>query len=104
MKKLISIFAIIAIHFTALDLFAVGLDEAVRSALQKNEGIGQSRLQLQESEEYVRQIRGNIFPNLSLKGSSLKQPKLSDPVAAAFFPEEQTTTNLNLTQPLFRGL
>lgn len=34
----------------------------------------------------------------------MRQPRLSDPVAAGFFPEEQMTTNLTLTQPIFRGL
>lgn len=82
----------------------VSLDEAVQSAVEKNESVAQSWSKLQQSEEFVRQIRGNIFPTISLEGSYLRQPKLADPIAANIFPEEQTTTNLKLKQPLFRGL
>ncbi len=83
--------------------WAISLDEAVQSSLQKNEFVSQSRSQVKQSEEAVDQIRGNIFPTISLNASYLRQPRLADPIAAAIFPEEQTTTNIELTQPLFRG-
>lgn len=90
--------------FLSLPVWAVNLDQAVQSTLEKNELVGQSRSQVKQAEEAVDQIRGNILPNLSLNATYLRQPRLSDPVAAGFFPEEQTTTNLTLTQPIFRGL
>ncbi len=83
--------------------WAISLDEAVQSSLQKNEFVSQSRSQVKQSEEAVDQIRGNIFPTISLNATYLRQPRLADPIAAAIFPEEQTTTNIELTQPLFRG-
>ncbi len=104
MKNAVILLALFVSHFAAKNVFAVNLDQAVQSAVEKNESIAQSWSQLQQSEEYVRQIRGNIFPTVTLEGSYLRQPKLSDPIAANFFPEEQTTTNVKLKQPLFRGL
>ncbi|MES2803843.1 MAG: TolC family protein [Bdellovibrionota bacterium] len=83
--------------------WAVSLDEAVQSSLQKNEIVSQSKSQVKQSEEAVDQIRGNIYPTISLKASYLRQPQLADPIAASLFPKEQTTTNIELTQPLFRG-
>jgi len=103
MKKALLVLFLM-MNFTFKSAFAVTLEQAVQSAVEKNESIAQSWSQLQQSEEYVRQIRGNIFPTLTLEGSYLRQPKLSDPIAANFFPEEQTTTNFKLKQPLFRGL
>ncbi|MBX2995264.1 MAG: TolC family protein [Bdellovibrionaceae bacterium] len=82
---------------------AASLDQAVQSALQKNETVAQSREQLRRSEEQISQARSAIFPNLSLNASYLIQPKPSDPIAAEFFPEQQRTANFTLTQPLFRG-
>lgn len=71
--------------------------------MQKNELVGQSRAQLKQVEEQVNQTKGAIYPNLFLNGTYLIQPKPSDPIAQEFFPERQTTANLTLTQPLFRG-
>jgi outer membrane protein len=104
MKKALFLAVALVVNFSVNHVFAVTLEQAVQSAVEKNESIAQSWSQLQQSEEYVRQIRGNIFPTLTLEGSYLRQPKLSDSIAANFFPEEQTTTNLKLKQPLFRGL
>lgn len=104
MKNALILPIALIINLAATSVIAVTLEQAVESAVEKNESIAQSWSQLQQSEEYVRQIRGNIFPTLTLEGSYLRQPKLSDPIASNFFPEEQTTTNLKLKQPLFRGL
>lgn len=104
MKNALILIALAVVTFVVVQVSAVTLEHAVQSAIEKNETVAQSWSQLKQSEEYVRQIRGNIFPNLSLEGTYMRQPKLSDPIAANFFPEEQTTTNLKLTQPLFRGL
>lgn len=87
----------------SLPSWAISLDEAVQSSLEKNEFVSQSRSQVKQSEEAVDQIRGNIFPTISLNATYLRQPRLTDPIAAGIFPEEQTTTNVELTQPLFRG-
>lgn len=94
---LLALFITPAVH-------AVNLDQAVQSSLQKNEVVGQSRAQLNQAEELYKQVRGSILPTLSLNGSYLIQPEVSDPIAAEFFPDRQTTANFTLTQPLFRGL
>lgn len=88
----------------SVPLWAISLDQAVESALKKNESVDQSLYQLRQAEEIVRQTKGAILPSLTLNGTHLIQPKVSDPVAAQFFPETQTTANLTLTQPIFRGL
>lgn len=89
--------------FFSISARAINLDQAVESTLQKNELVGQSRAQLKQVEEQVSQVKGAIYPNLFLNGTYLIQPKPSDPIAQDFFPERQTTANLTLTQPLFRG-
>lgn len=90
--------------FLVLPVWAVNLNQAVESSLQKNESVGRNRADLKQAEERVSQARGSIYPNLSLNGTYLLQPKPTDPLAAQFFPQEQKTANLTLTQPLFRGL
>lgn len=90
--------------FLSLPVLAVNLDQAVESTFKKNETVGQSREQLYQSEELVKQFRGAILPNLTLNGTYLVQPKPRDPLAAEFFPDKQLTTNLTLKQPIFRGL
>jgi len=90
MKNALILLTFLVMNLAFTNVFAVTLEQAVQSAVEKNESVAQSWSQLQQSEEYVRQIRGNIFPTLTLEGSYLRQPKLSDPIAANFFPEEQT--------------
>lgn len=92
---------ILSISFSA---HAITLEQAFESALQKNEGAGQARERVIQAEEQVSQAKGAIYPNLSLNASHMVQPPVSDPLAKEFFPETQTTANLTLTQPLFRGL
>jgi outer membrane protein len=82
---------------------ALTLDEAFRSALQKNEVSGQSRERVNQAEELIDQAKGAAYPSLFLNATHLTQPAPSDPVARAFFPEQQTTANLTLNVPLFRG-
>ncbi|HEX4923113.1 MAG TPA: TolC family protein [Bdellovibrionales bacterium] len=94
--------AILILLFT-VNARAVTIDEAFKSALSKNESVGQSREQVVQAEERLDQARGAILPSLSLNATHLIQPKPSDPIAAQFFPETQTTVNVSATQPLFRG-
>ncbi|MFN8790428.1 MAG: TolC family protein [Bdellovibrionales bacterium] len=82
---------------------AVTLDEAFRSALSQNEVVGQARERVFQADEQYTQARGAIFPTLSFQASHLIQPQPENLIAREIFPEEQTTTNLNLRQPLFRG-
>lgn len=82
---------------------AVTLDDAVRSALEKSESARQSQEQLLQAEERLSQATGAILPNVALHATHQVQAKPTDPIARAFFPEKQTTANLTLTQPLFRG-
>lgn len=82
---------------------AVTLDEAVRSAIQKNEAAQQSGEQLKQAEEKVHQATGAILPSLFLNATHQIQAKTKDPLAQAFSPDRQTTVNFALTQPIFRG-
>lgn len=89
---------------SSISFAAINLDDAAKSTFQINESVGQSREKLRQSEEMVTKARGAILPSLFLNGTHLMQPKPSDPIAASFSPEHQTTASLTLTQPLFRGL
>lgn len=101
MRNFLLVLATISVSTTSYA--ALNLDDAVRSTLQINESVGQSRQRLRQSEEMVKQAKGAIMPSIALNGTHLMQPKPTDPIAAAFFPEHQTTASLSLTQPLFRG-
>lgn len=92
------------IFFLVVPSWAINLNQAVESSLQKNESVGRNRADLKQAEERVSQARGSIYPNLALNGTYLLQPKPADPLAAQFFPQEQKTASLTLVQPLFRGL
>lgn len=91
------------ILFFAFPSWSIDLDQAVQSTLQKNESVGQSQLQLQQVSEQQNQAKSLIYPSVKLNGTYFVQPPVNDPVAKDFFPEKQSTVNLNLTQPLFRG-
>ena len=82
----------------------VSLDETLRSALTKNETVGQSRERVFQAEERVSQTAGAALPTFSLNGVHQIQDRPNDAFARDFFPEKQTTLNLSLNQPLFRGL
>ncbi|KYG65911.1 transporter [Bdellovibrio bacteriovorus] len=90
--------------FLSQSAHAIGLDQAVQSSLQKNEVVGQSKEQVVQVEELKKQATGSVLPTIALEGSYLIQPEVSDPIAAEFFPDRQTTANVSLNQPLFRGL
>lgn len=95
---------ILGIFFSfAEPAYAVTLDEAVRSAIQRNESSLQSAEQLKQAEERVSQATGAILPSLFLNANHQIQAKSKDPLAQAFSPEKQTTVNFTLTQPIFRG-
>lgn len=83
--------------------YAIGLDQAVQSSLQKNELVGQSREQVLQVEEFTKQAKGAVLPKITLEGTYLIQPEVTDPIAAEFFPDRQTTAKIALNQPLFRG-
>lgn len=83
---------------------ALTIDEAFRSALQKNERAGQAAEEVKQAEERLDQAKSGPLPNLAFNATHLIQERVDDPVAREFFPENQTTTNLTLTQPLFRGM
>lgn len=93
-------FALSAFAFNAS---STTLEEAFQSALQKNEVVGQSRERVVQAEELVEQAESAPYPTLSFHASHLIQPQPKDPIAREFFPENQTTANFTLIQPLFRG-
>jgi outer membrane protein len=82
---------------------AATLDEAFRSALQKNESVGQQRELTHQAEERLKQARSGPLPTLALEATHLIQPLPKNEFAREFFPEKQTTIDAALTQPLFRG-
>ena len=82
---------------------AVTIEEAFRSALNKNEVAGQAREQVFQAQEQINQAKAAVYPSLSLDATYLVQPLPDDPIALEFFPDKQATANLHLNQPLFKG-
>lgn len=81
---------------------AATLSEAYRAAIAKSESVKQAAQRVVQSEETRTQIRGGIFPQLSLSASHQIQPELS-PAFREFSPPHQTTVALSANQALFRG-
>lgn len=98
--RAVSLIALLLLNFT---VHAASLDEVFRSAMQKNETVGQSREHVVQAEEQYKQYRSGPLPTLALEATHLIQPLPSDPFARQFFPEKQTTIDASLSQPLFRG-
>ena len=83
---------------------AVSLDEAFRAALRKNETVAIVGQNVVVARERVEQAGGSILPSVTLNGQHQMQDRPSDPIARQFFPENATTINATLSQPLWRGL
>lgn len=82
---------------------AVSFDEALRAAMTKHELVAQSRERVVQAEEKYSMAKSGPQPNIAFNATHLIQPKLENPLFREFSPERQTTTNLTLMQPLFRG-
>lgn len=83
---------------------AIPMEQAFRAALERNETVRQSRERVVQAEERVAQVKGGIFPDLSFHATYVLQPTPRDPIAAEFSPPRQTTAQLSVVQPIFRGL
>lgn len=99
MKLLNLVFILLTIQMAR----AATLEDAFKSALQKNEGVRVSQEHLIQAEEQLAQAKSTVYPNLSLNATYTKQPEVSNPQFRAFSPEEQTTAYLTLKQPIFQG-
>ncbi len=94
----------ILIYFFVLQSSAATLDEAFRSALEKNEIVLQSREKVVQAEAKLNVAKAAPYPTVSFEADYIRQELPSNPIAREFTPESQTTTNLRLKQPLFRGM
>ncbi len=82
---------------------ALTLDEALQSALSKNETLSQGHERVVQAGEVLNQAKSGPLPTLAFNADHTIQPPQSDPLFRAFSPEHQTTARVTLTQPLFRG-
>lgn len=89
--------------FFSISAQALTLDEALQSALQKNESVAQSTEKVRQAQEQADQAKAATLPSLNASATYFMQPEHPDPLAKEFFPAKQTTTALTLNQPLFRG-
>jgi outer membrane protein len=89
--------------FFSLNGHAATLDEAFRSALQKNEVVLQSREKVVQAEEQVNIAKSAPYPTLSFEYDHMYQDLPTSPFARQFTPENQVTSNFRLKQPLFKG-
>lgn len=80
------------------------LEDAFKSALAKSEALKQSEERYHQSDERVGQGRGGILPNLSFQLTHQIQAEPESEVARQFSPQNQTTANFQVSQPLFKGL
>lgn len=104
MGRRLELLGIICLAMTAGNVSAATLSEAFQAALQKSEMAGQARERVVQAEEQYSQAKGAVYPNLTLNANHTIQPEAPNPLAREFAPEHQTTANLTLRQPLFRGL
>src|SRR5688572_26717326 len=72
----------------------VNLQQAINSALEKNEVVRQSGENVRQGQEQLRQAKGAILPNVALAFNHLSQPRPEDPLARQLFPSQQTTTRI----------
>lgn len=82
----------------------VSLDDSYRSAIEKSEVVKQGVEQLSQTDARIDQMWGGVYPNVGFNVFHQIQPLPSDPIAAQFSPQHQTTVSFSATQPLFRGL
>lgn len=96
---LLSIYLLLLAELTT----AATLDDALQSALQKNETAAQAQERVIQTRELVRQAKAVVLPSLSANAIHQIQPELEDIEARKLSPANQTSTALTLNQPLFRG-
>jgi len=94
----------ILICLLSIQSYAATLDEAFRSALQRNEVVAQSREKVVQAEEQLNQAKSAPYPVISFEADHIIQDLPASALAREFTPEKQTTTGMRLKQPLFRGL
>ncbi len=92
------------ILFILVSAQSATLDEAFRSALQKNETVLQSREKIVQAEEQYNIAKSAPFPTLSYEYEYIWQDLPTNPLARAFSPERQSSSFVRLRQPIFRGL
>lgn len=88
--------------------WSADLNEAYRSALEKNELLPIQESLVQQSDERISQVSGLLLPQINfLTNYSRQDVPPPDPSAAGatsrFFQADQWNSRLNLVQPLFRG-
>lgn len=83
--------------------FAVNIDEAFRSALERNEAAHQAREQVVQAKERYDQAKSGPLPRIEYNLQHTIQPRIKDPLGRAFAPERQTASSVSLTQPIFSG-
>lgn len=79
------------------------LDDALKSALLKNEVLAKSQEKVVQAEENLDKALSGPQPNLALNANYMRQPEPDNVLARQFSPSEQSTASLTLKQPLFRG-
>lgn len=87
--------------FTCATAHGVTLEEAFQSAL-KNEEVRAVEAQIIQSEERINQVKGGLFPDVSLTGAITRQED-DEVFRRGFGQRTQKSLQLQLVQPLFQG-
>jgi len=82
----------------------VSLSEAFQQAAKLTEPLPIQEQSIRQAEEKISQVRGSVFPSLTLLGSYQKQDNSDVGGVNAFTRPDQQSVRLALVQPLFRGL
>src|SRR6476620_2849056 len=93
---------LIAVHAGAAGAAELTLEQAYRSAHDRNEVVKQSDAQVAQAEARVSRVRGGLLPELTFTASHLIQPEPDDPIAREFSPGQQTFATFTAVQPLWR--
>jgi outer membrane protein TolC len=81
----------------------INLKESFQLALAKSQSVSVRTDQILQTDAQIKQARSAYFPTLSFQAITTQQAESSNPLAKSLSSTRQSTSNLNLSQNLFRG-
>ena len=93
--------SLIAVLLFSTTAHALSLQEAFKKALE-NEEVKAVEAQILQSQERINQVKGGIYPDISLTGAITRQED-DEVFRRGFGQQTQKNLQLQLSQPLFQG-
>jgi len=95
---------LLALAAAASPAGAASLDDCFKSALKQSEALAESKEAILQAEEHFRQAFGAVLPSASFNYAFMRQDDHAlTPSLKASNPVNQSSGNITLGQPLFRG-